>query len=166
MKKMSEKKRRELLERARAAKENGEKLTEVFKAFAAENERAAGSIRNLYYRTIQKDLTCGLSAKKNEYFSESAENELIALLLKERSACGSLRKAAFKAANGDPVLALRYQNKYYSVLKKLRRDAGTRSLPVGDSIRFRQAKNERSKVKGFFEFERTKKRKRDEAENG
>lgn len=167
MRKISDKKRLELLERARAAKKNGGKLTELFKAFADENGRAAGSIRNFYYRTIARDCDCGLSAKKNEYFTESAENELIALLLRERAACGSLRKAAFSAAGGDPVLALRYQNKYYSMLKKQREKLMPQSFPPQDIADLSPLKKKATGgAKKYFSSKEAKKRKSDEVENG
>lgn len=166
MKKINDKKKLELLERARSVKENGGRLTDLFKAFADENGRAAGSIRNFYYRTIAQDGGCGLVAKKNEYFTESAENELIALLLRERAACGSLRKAAFLAAEGDPILALRYQNKYYSMLKKQREKIMSRTFPPKDSDDFSLLKKQgEGGAKKYFSSKAAKKRKRDEVEN-
>lgn len=166
MKKINDKKRLELLERARSVKENGGRLTDLFKAFADENGRAAGSIRNFYYRTIAQDGGCGLVAKKNEYFTESAENELIALLLRERAACGSLRKATFLAAEGDPILALRYQNKYYSMLKKQREKIMSRTFPPKGSDDFSLLKKQdEGGAKKYFSSKAAKKRKRDEVEN-
>ena len=114
MKGLSKKQQKELFAKAELAKKEGYPLVGVFKDFAEKENRAFGSIRNYYYRSVADGLAGNLTAKSNEYFTESAENELIACFLRERKACGSIRKAAFIMASGDPVLALRYQNKFFN----------------------------------------------------
>jgi len=120
MKGLSEKQTKELLARIREAKKNGVPLVSVFDEYAKDSGRAAGSIRNFYYRCVAERRADGLTAKTNEYFSESDENELIARFLRDRVRYGSIRRTAFAIANGDPVLALRYQNKFFNLLKKRR----------------------------------------------
>lgn len=120
MKRLSKKALKELFELAKSAKNDGHPLVHLFESFARKEGMAFGSVRNLYYKSISNGTAGNLTVKRNEYFTESAENELIAYFLRERRACGSIRKAAFRLANGDPVLALRYQNKYCNLLKKKR----------------------------------------------
>lgn len=120
MKGLSDKGKKQLFEGAKEAKSKGYPLVRLFKRVADKEGMAFGSIRNFYYKSISEKKAEDLTAKRNEYFSESAENELIAYFLRERRNCGSIRKAAFGLANGNPVLALRYQNKYCNLLKKKR----------------------------------------------
>lgn len=122
MKGLSDDCKKELFELAKTAKKEGYPLVRLFKRFAKKEGMAFGSIRNFYYKSIREGKANDLTAKRNRYFTESAENELIAYFLRERRVCGSIRKTAFRLANGDPVLALRYQNKYCNLLKK-KRDA-------------------------------------------
>lgn len=120
MKGLSKKQQKELFAKAELAKKEGYPLVGVFKDFAGKENRAFGSIRNFYYKSIGDGKAGNITVKTQEYFTESAENELIACFLRERKVCGSIRKAAFIMASGDPVLALRYQNKFFNLLKKKR----------------------------------------------
>lgn len=120
MKGLNDEQKKQLFARAEKAKEDGTPLSELFKNFAIENGRASGSIRNYYYRSVADGLAGNLTAKSNEYFTESAEKQLIARFLRERKVHGSIRKTAFYLADGDPVLALRYRNKFCNLLKKKR----------------------------------------------
>lgn len=129
MKGLNKKQQKELFAKAELAKKEGYPLVGVFKDFAEKENRAFGSIRNFYYKKISDGKVGNLTAKTQEYFTENAENELIARFLRERKSCGSIRKAAFNLASGDPVLALRYQNKFFNMLRK-KRDAVIKEMKI------------------------------------
>lgn len=120
MKGLTKKQSDELFLRAQIAKKQGQALSVVFGEFARENGRSAGGIRNYYYKCVAEKKACGLTAKKNEKFTESAENELIAAFLRERQRYRSIRKTSLYLAGGDPVLALRFRNKFCNLMKKKR----------------------------------------------
>lgn len=118
MKGLTKKQSDELFLRAQNAKKQGQTLSRVFSEFAKENGRSAGGIRNYYYKCVAEKKVFGLTAKSNEKFTESAENELIAAFLRERRNYRSIRKTSLYLADGDPVLALRLRNKFCNLMKK------------------------------------------------
>lgn len=119
---LTETQKRKLFSMAEKAERSGEKLTEVFKAFAKKTGRCAGSIRNLYYRELAGGRKCNLNVRKNVMFEKKEENELFKTVLDLKKQTGSVRKAVFALAGGDKKLALRYQNKFSNMLKKKRED--------------------------------------------
>lgn len=120
MKGFTKTQKRELFALAKRAKEEGETLCEVFDNFAKKYGKASGSVRNFYYKSISLGEASDLKAKKLVPFTPKEEAELIKSVISERKKTGSLRRALLNVANGDPVLALRYQNKFANLLKKQR----------------------------------------------
>lgn len=120
MRGFSETQKSELFELAKNAKSSGMTLCEVFESVAKKYGKAVGSVRNYYYKCVGEGKAEGLKAKTLKPFSQEEERELISRVLAERKNCGSLRKALLKVANGDKVLAMRYQNKFANLLKKQR----------------------------------------------
>lgn len=120
MKGFTKTQKRELFMLAKRAKEEGETLCEVFESFAKKYGKASGSVRNFYYKSVSLGEAGNLAAKKLVPFTKSEEAELIKRVISERKNAGSLRRALLNIANGDPVLALRYQNKFANLLKKQR----------------------------------------------
>ena len=112
--------KQEILQSARQAKKQGEALSEVFKRAAQKYKMSPGSIRNFYYRSIAEGMATDLQVKKLKPFTKEEEKNLISSILRERKKCGSLRRALLNLANGNEVLALRYQNKFANLLKKQR----------------------------------------------
>lgn len=105
---------------AEKAEKSGERLTAVFKAFAKKTGRCGGTIRNLYYRELANGRKTSLTVKKNVMFTSEEEQKLFDDIICLKKQTGSVRKAVFALANGNPVLALRYQNKFSNMLKKMR----------------------------------------------
>jgi len=120
MKGFTKTQKKELFNLAKKAKREGSTLCEVFESFAKKYGKASGSVRNFYYKSVSTGEAVGLEAKKLKPFTPQEENELIKRALAERKNTGSLRRALLNIAGGDPVLALRYQNKFASLLKKQR----------------------------------------------
>lgn len=120
MKGFTKTQKKELFTLAKKAKEEGETLCEVFENFAKKYGKASGSVRNFYYKCVSLGEAEGLKAKSLVPFSHDDEADLIKRVISERKNTGSLRRALLNIANGDPVLALRYQNKFANLLKKQR----------------------------------------------
>lgn len=107
----------------------GEKLTSVFAEFAILTGKSAGTIRNLYYALCKK-AECDsafkekyleeidLTSAKIERFSKNSERELLKKIMSEKLKTRSTRSAVYNLANGDGKLALRYQNKFRTAMRK------------------------------------------------
>lgn len=123
---------RELFSRCKEARENGESLSTAFAEIAQKTARSANSVRNYYYAQAKTfELVPEVAAKlgiatgevKRERFVPFGEDEVRALVENVLIAKGrgiSVRKAIIAMAGGDAKLALRYQNKYRSVLRSHR----------------------------------------------
>lgn len=125
-------------------KENeGKPLTEIFRLFGEKQGKSKGTVRNLYYAMAKKskedesffrEFSGGtiLSVKKNEKFDSLEEKELIDKILALKEKGKSVRSAVNYLSGGDAKLALRYQNKYRSVMAKGRlisaRSRGAKAL--------------------------------------
>ncbi len=115
-----------LAEYIRARK--NESLTAVFKDYALKYGKAKGTVRNMYYalcKACEKD-----TALKEKYFNETPvqvnkiiefkpceTRALVRAILVAKNQGRSARGVVMELANGDVKLALRYQNKYRSVLR-------------------------------------------------
>ena len=111
-------------------KENeGKSLSEIFYLFGLKRGKSKGTVRNLYYAMAKKsredelfrnEFSGGeiLTVKQNEKFKNSEEKELISKILALKAQGKSVRSAVNILSFGDMKLALRYQNKYRSVMKK------------------------------------------------
>ncbi|MBE7086739.1 MAG: hypothetical protein E7369_00380 [Clostridiales bacterium] len=103
-------------------------LTKTFSDYARLIGKARGTVRNMYYALI-KSCSCdkalaekylhGLNLRVEkivEFTDEETENLIVKIL--EGVKCGeSVRSVVNRLANGDMKVALRYQNKYRSVMK-------------------------------------------------
>lgn len=136
-------------------KGNGNKsLTEIFRLFGEKQGKSKGTVRNLYYAMAKKsredenfrrEFAGGevLSVKQNEKFDNAEEKELIDKILALKEKGKSVRSAVNYLSGGDAKLALRYQNKYRSVMAK------DKIL----NVRSRGAKALLKKIRGIDEIE-------------
>lgn len=103
-------------------------LTQIFEGFAKQQNKAKGTIRNLYYAIAKKsaedekfcmDYLDGkaLSVNKITEFTDSEEKDLLKKVLIGRSQGRSVRSVINDLANGDMKTALRYQNKFRTLVK-------------------------------------------------
>ena len=109
-------------------KENkGKSLTSIFSEYATACSKSKGTIRNLYYaltKLSQKDEEfcglylegCPLEAKERVGFTPCQERALLKQILLKKGQGVSVRRAVRELSCGDEKLALRYQNKYRSLL--------------------------------------------------
>ena len=122
----------ELFDRCAKARESGNSLTAAFEYMAAATGRSINSVRNYYYgqaKTFElvpdaaKRLGLRSAAVRRDGFVPFEDGEVKTLV--ERVLIGkangkSVRSVIFDMAKGDGKLALRYQNKYRSVLRSHR----------------------------------------------
>lgn len=105
----------------------GKPLSEVFKEYAKKSGKSAGSVRNLYYALAKfsrenEKFTAEhlggkpISVEKADGFSAEEERDLISKIQSYVNNGTSVRKATLLLAGGDAKLALRFQNKYRSVI--------------------------------------------------
>lgn len=120
MRKLNGKQIEELLTMATNAKNEGNALVDVFSELAKKYGVSAGGVRNLYYSTIKKGNAGELTARKSEVFTKEEENRLLKKILLAKRHSKSIREACLSVAQGDKKLAMRYQNKYCSMLKNER----------------------------------------------
>lgn len=118
MKKFTLKQRKTLLKSVVKAKENNVRLGKVFESFAKKNNKAVGSVRNYYYKTIKNGNSMGLNAKSHKPFTSQEEVLLVRQILTERLKTNGIRSAIKNIADNDRYLMIRYQNKYRNLLKK------------------------------------------------
>lgn len=111
-------------------KKNGNKpMTEIFRLFGAAHGKSKGTVRNLYYamakksredESFRKEFSGGdiIPVKKNEKFLPKEEKELMNKIFALKAEGKSVRSAVNFLSGGDMKLALRYQNKYRTAIKK------------------------------------------------
>ena len=123
---------------------DGEKISTVFERFSNLSNKAVGTVKNLYYTVVrlsQTDKTfCDnylngkvLTVAKNTPFDSQQEKWLIDQIKKGVSQGKSVRAIVNTLANGNSKLALRYQNKYRSLLVK--------NPPLARQIKFSATQN-------------------------
>lgn len=118
---------RELMNKANEAKKSGMSLCGVFEDFAKENGLARGTVRNVYYDIVKRAQTDTEAAE--EYFGDFTLSSAKIVGFDRIEARTLLKKILLGATFGkpvrrtiaemtsDPVLALRYQNKYRNMLR-------------------------------------------------
>lgn len=122
---------RELFNLAEQARTQGKSLSEVYRVIAKKTSLSEGSVRNYYYSQLHtlemlpemtKALGINLCPVGREYMTFSAEDaeQLVRDILKERANGKSVRTIVDQMAGGDAKLALRYQNKYRTLVFKQR----------------------------------------------
>lgn len=112
---------------AKADKE-GKSLASVFASLAREFNCSTGSIRNYYYSqtklfrlmpSLAREMGIESFATRAKPFTTFDESEMQTLLIKalvNKAAGKSVRSTLLELAGGDSKIALRYQNKYRSLL--------------------------------------------------
>lgn len=109
---------------------NGEgNKTQRFREYAKKTGKAVGTVRNLYYEIAKKSKTdnkfsCSTTnsnafkVNKITPFSAEEEKRVAEQIISLTSKGYSVRGASLELAKGDAVLALRYQNKFRSLVKR------------------------------------------------
>lgn len=103
-------------------------LVNVFKSYAKDTGKSVGTVRNLYYALVKVskedsnfcDKYLGgvpLVTGEMVFFDEDEEKMLVKKILRLKNEGYSVRSAINEISNGDPKLALRYQNKYRGLIK-------------------------------------------------
>lgn len=106
----------------------GKTLSQGFKNYAELYGKSSGSVRNLYYALAKfskehKDFAekhLGgevVNVEKPNAFSKEEERYIIAKIQDYKKMGVSVRKATLLLANGDPKLALRFQNKFRCAIR-------------------------------------------------
>ncbi|MBR1983626.1 MAG: hypothetical protein IKA12_02950 [Clostridia bacterium] len=102
-------------------------LNQLFLDYSIKSGKSVGTVRNLYY-ALAKNLNDDVDALNKfsiqkikintpKSFSKEDETKLINDVTTLKKQGHSIRNAVFLLANGDPKLALRYQNKYRNCIK-------------------------------------------------
>jgi len=120
----------DLFETVEKNKKQGICLRKAFEQHAKKYNRKANSVRNYYYQEVDrlikdekrtKKLSINLAnhkKSKSKVFTKIEEKNLINKIEDLTAKGKSVRAACFELSNGDPVLMLRYQNKYRNYNKK------------------------------------------------
>ena len=119
---------RRLFALAEQARSTGAVLADVFRTFGAEIGMDPKRVRNYYYTNarmlcVLQETTFSPVGRTFEVFSEEETERLIATVLTEKAKGGNVRKIVTDLADGDEKLALRYQNKFRSVVFRRREKA-------------------------------------------
>ncbi len=119
---------RKLFDSVYAANRNGESLAKTFEVAAKQFNVSAGSVRNYYYSqaklfkmmpALAKEMGIEIiesRAKPFVPFDESESRKLVENAIIGKAEGKSVRSTIARMARGDEKIALRYQNKYRSVL--------------------------------------------------
>lgn len=103
-------------------------LTQTFKKYGELNDKAKGTVRNLYYALAKrsnfdtefcKKYLGGkpISVAKIIEFDQREERELIKKILLAKKDGRSVRNTIIELSGGDAKLSLRYQNKFRNAMK-------------------------------------------------
>ena len=107
----------------------GETLSAVFEKFAEKSGKAKGTVRNLYYALAKRSATDAefrdkylggekIAVSVIKEFDGEEEKALLKSVLRGVAEGKSVRKSIAELCGDDAKKALRYQNKYRSVLKR------------------------------------------------
>ncbi len=122
----------ELFDLCAKARKRGESLSGAFKHMAEKTSRSLNSVRNYYYGQAKTfdlvpEVAQKLGIKKADVererfvpFTDAEVRKLVETVLIAKAHGKSVRRAIFEMADGDGKTALRYQNKYRSVLRSHR----------------------------------------------
>lgn len=133
------------------ARNEGRSLSWAFETMAESMSRSVNSVRNYYYGQaktfelvpeVAKTLGIGVGAinrKRFVPFSAGDAEKLVEKILIAKGRGISVRAAIAELSGGDAKLALRYQNKYRSILRSHRdlverivKDLAERHMPYSD----------------------------------
>lgn len=143
------------------SKRNNQPLSKVFESYGILNQKAKGTVRNLYYALAKlsnrdkdfcKKYLNGQPIKIEPIieFSKSDEKALIEKILTGKKEGRSVRSVVMELANGDGKLALRYQNKYRNAVKHNNKLITEIALEIKGDDNF-LALNESVKKSEFFD---------------
>ncbi len=119
---------KKLFARVKEAEKNNRSLASVFAQLAKEMNCSTGSVRNYYYSqaklfrlmpSLAREMgveTAASRAKPFETFDSGEAREILKKALAGKAAGISVRATLSSLARGDAKKALRYQNKYRSLL--------------------------------------------------
>lgn len=119
---------KELFDTVRRSVSNGNGLSKAFNEIAKNHNRSVNSVRNYYYSQcklfnmipkVAEELGIETIESKRDKFSVFSQQEikdLIMHILTKRTTGQSVRAILNDLSHNDPVLALRYMNKYRSML--------------------------------------------------
>ncbi len=141
----------ELFDICDKARKKGESLSAAFREMADKTSRSVNSVRNYYYSQaktfelvpeVAHKLGIKRAAVERERFVPFENDEvrkLVEYVITAKGRGVSVRRAIADLAGGDQKLALRYQNKYRSVLRSHRdlvdgivKDLADRHMPYKD----------------------------------
>ena len=109
-------------------KNENRSLSQTFKKYGELNDKAKGTVRNLYYALAKRsnfdaefcEKYLGgkpISVAKIVEFNQREERELIKKILLAKKDGRSVRNAIIELSGGDAKLSLRYQNKFRNAMK-------------------------------------------------
>ncbi len=144
-----------LIDYISAGRNAGKTLSYLFETYGREHSRAKGSVRNYYYALLKKrddDRVQRILSGKNlsvgtiRPFTEEETDEMLRLVLREKSKGCSVRRAIANVSEGDERKMLRIQNKYRNLLKKqperIARIAREEGIPAEDTFLRRRLERE------------------------
>jgi hypothetical protein len=127
MKKMDKAQIKQLMTKAYEEESQERSLSKAFEDFAEQTGRAKGSIRNVYYATLQeanenddykKEMLCGNNIEVSKIIGfKDAESDLLLRKILTGATFGKSVRRVISEMTDSPKLALRYQNKYRNLLK-------------------------------------------------
>ncbi len=128
MTRFSELEKQQLIDAVKSAKSNGKSLLFAFEEFSKKSNKAKGSVRNFYYKTIascknNEKLRLKLGVDESMFpqlileFTKMEEKRLLKTILTLVTSGNSVRKSISILAQGNEKLALRYLNKYRNLIK-------------------------------------------------
>ena len=116
---------KELIAFLKEGKKCGKTLSMLFMQYGKKVGRAAGSVRNYYYKLLKTESEevqlllkdSALHAEEVIPFTEQEVDDMLLAILQEKSKGFSIRRAILNITNGDNKKMLRYQNKYRNLLR-------------------------------------------------
>ncbi len=116
---------KELIAFLKEGKKSGKTLSTLFLQYGKKVGRAAGSVRNYYYKLLKiedKEVQAllkesALYAEEIIPFTEQEVDEMLFAILQEKEKGFSIRRAILNITEGDNKMMLRYQNKYRNLLR-------------------------------------------------
>lgn len=116
---------KELIAFLQEGKKSGKTLSALFAQYGKKVGRAAGSVRNFYYKLLKTESqevqtllngTC-LHAEEIVPFTDREVENMLFAILQEKAKGYSIRRAIINITKGDEKKMLRYQNKYRNLLR-------------------------------------------------
>lgn len=116
---------KELIAFLKEGKKSGKTLSILFMQYGKKVGRAAGSVRNYYYKLLKTERDevqlllkdSALYAEEIVPFTEQEVDEMLLAILQEKAKGYSIRRAILNITDGDNKKMLRYQNKYRNLLR-------------------------------------------------